>query len=94
MKDVDYKFDQGKASVYLDSDNDGVPSLELEADLKELVEEIVSRGDGKEGVKTATFKMEGMQLLIEIDSDKDGEKSFVFKANLPEGFDEGMKRVN
>lgn len=94
MKNVDYKFEDGKAEIFLDSDNDGKPSIKAFADLKELVQEVIARGDAQEGVKTATIRMDGLKLVIEIDSDKDGEKSFVFEADIPEGIDEGMQKLN
>lgn len=93
-KDVDYKFEDGKASLFLDSDNDGIPSLDLMADLKELVEEVVARGGSIEGEKTVNIRIDGLRLLIELDSDKDGEKSLVFKVDIPEALDESMKKLN
>lgn len=92
LKDVPYDFVDGKAKVSLDSDNDGVPSMGLEVNLKELVQELLAKGETKEGEKVLKVSLDGLKVKMEIDSDKDGEKSFVLFADLPESFDEGSKR--
>lgn len=92
MSDVKMEFKENKFEFGLDSDNDGVKSLEGVLNLSEVVAEAFKKGTKVEGVKTASIEFSGMEVHIKIDTDKDGEPAFIFKANLPEGFDEATKR--
>jgi hypothetical protein len=92
-KDVNFGFEGSTAKISLDSDNDGVKSLELKLHLTEAVGEAIKKGGSIEDAKVVDLKFEGAKLIVVLDTDRDGEPLLELVADLPEGFDEAAKKL-
>lgn len=90
-KDFGYEFEGGSVKAYIDSDNDGIKSLEAELSIKELIEEITANGGKVE--KKITFEMVGLTLVGQVDTDGDGEFVGSLKCNVAEAGDEILAKI-
>ena len=90
MSDFGYEFKGDKVEAFIDSDNDGVKSLEVKIGLKEIVEEIILKGKAE---KKITFEMSGLSLVAKVDTDGDGEAVLEVVANVAEAGDEILAKI-
>lgn len=90
MSNFGYEFKGEKVEAFIDSDSDGVKSLELKLSIKELVEEVLLKGGKAE--KKISFEMNGLSLVAKVDSDGDGEAVFEVVANVAEAGDEILSK--
>lgn len=100
MSDVNIKMDGATFEASLDTDGDGVKSINLKLHLSEAFQEAMEKFKGGEEVidpvkvevKALELKFVGGTMQLSIDTDKDGEKLLELEANLMEAVDEGMKK--
>ena len=71
-----------------DGNSDGENSVSIKANLTEIYQELLAKGEAKLGVKQLSFKMSGSKIVIVADSDKDGEAVLTFEVDLLEGLQE------
>lgn len=87
-KAIEVKFEEGKALFNVDSNKDGEPSLKIELNLTEAVQEIFNRGGKIEGAKVVDFSFELTKLKLKLDTDQDGEHLLDLTIDLAEAVDE------
>ena len=91
-KKFEVKFENGNVNLSLDADLDGKKSVELDLNLGETLEEVLSffKKGGEKSVeaKKVDFSFEDSKLLISVDLDQDGEKLLVLKVDLAESLTE------
>lgn len=88
MEKFNYEVEDGKLKLGLDSNKDGVNSINLELSLNEAIGEALAKGAEVEGAKSVSVAFTGTTLVVEVDSDKDGEKLMKLEINLAEAIDE------
>lgn len=78
----------GKLIVNGDFDADGQPLIKLSLNLSEAVQEILVKGEAKEGVKVAQIAFEDSKLKVKLDTDKDGESVLELELDVFEAIQE------
>ena len=87
-KGYNYEFKDSKLEFGIDPNKDGQNVVVGRVNLNEAMQEIIAKGEAKEGVKVASFRFEITKLIIELDSDKDGEKVMEIEIDIAEALDE------
>lgn len=93
MSDVSQTFEGSKLVAKLDSDGDGVASVQVELNMSEALAELISKGQAKEGVKVVDFSFDVTGLTLKVDTDKDGEDLLLVKIAFSESVDEISKKI-
>ena len=92
MNKFNLEIKDSKVIGSYDGNADGEKSASISLDLKEILGEVLSKGEAKLDVKSLSVKMELTKLKIQFDSDKDGEPVGEIVLDFAEAFDEAVKK--